>query len=83
MRVNKKFLISSLEKQHAYIQGIILILNGFIAHEIAHNGNLSMAYVMIVFPRAEEETGRIRVTATARLVGGKQKCMCECVHVCV
>lgn len=52
MRVNKikKIIISSLGELHAYIQGIILISNGFIVHEIAHNGNLSMAYALIVFP---------------------------------
>lgn len=68
VRVNKKknqIIISSLGELHAYIWGIILISNGFIAHEIAYNGNLSMAYALIVFPWAEEETDGIRVRAMA------------------
>lgn len=65
MRVNKKkeIIISSLGELRAYIQGIILISNGFIVHEIAYNGNLSMAYALIVFPWAEAETDGIRIRA--------------------
>lgn len=61
MRVNKKIIISSLGEPHEYTWGIILISNGFIVHEIAYNGNLSMAYALIVFPEAQVETCKIRV----------------------
>lgn len=52
----EKNIISSLRKQYAYIQGIVLISDGFITHEIAYNRNLSVVYDLIVYPWAETET---------------------------
>lgn len=48
--------MSSLRKQYAYIQGIVLISDEFITHEIAYNRNLSVVYALIVYPWAETET---------------------------
>lgn len=81
MGVKEIIIISSLGELHADIQRISLISNGFIVHEIAYNGNLSMAFALIVFPWAKVEADKIRVRGL--LKKGRGCCSVCSSNVCV